>query len=72
MRQHIAESGAPALSRRLWVVGLGASTGGLTALTEILSVLPRDFSAGVVVVLHTSPFHKSYLAETSPAAPPCG
>jgi two-component system chemotaxis response regulator CheB len=45
------------------VVGLAASAGGLRALREILSALPRDFPAAVVVVQHISPRHKSLLPE---------
>jgi two-component system chemotaxis response regulator CheB len=46
-----------------WVVGVAASAGGLTALRQILEVLPRDFPAAIVIVQHLSPHHKSYLAE---------
>jgi two-component system, chemotaxis family, protein-glutamate methylesterase/glutaminase len=34
------------------VLGLGASTGGPSALVQVLSQLPKDFNAPVVVVLH--------------------
>ncbi len=45
------------------VVALAASLGGLQALSQVLGSLPADFPAAVVVVQHTSPRHKSYLAE---------
>jgi two-component system chemotaxis response regulator CheB len=45
------------------VVGLVASAGGLRALREILSALPATFPAALAVVQHTSPRHKSYLAQ---------
>jgi chemotaxis response regulator CheB len=38
-----------------WVVGLVASAGGMNAIRQLLSSLPRSFSAAVVVVQHTSP-----------------
>lgn len=34
------------------VLGLGASTGGPSALVQVLSALPKDFTAPVLVVLH--------------------
>jgi two-component system chemotaxis response regulator CheB len=45
------------------IIGIVASAGGVTALGEILSALPRHFPAALIVVLHTSPRSKSYLAE---------
>lgn len=45
------------------VVALAASAGGLSALTEILSSLPADFAAPVLVVQHLSPKHRSWLSE---------
>lgn len=45
------------------VVALGASMGGLRALSEILSALPPDYPGAMVVVQHILPDKKSYLAE---------
>jgi two-component system, chemotaxis family, protein-glutamate methylesterase/glutaminase len=45
------------------VVGLVASAGGLAALSQILSALPADFPAPLLVVLHLDPHHRSWLAE---------
>lgn len=45
------------------VVALAASAGGLTALTEILSSLPPDFAAPVLVLQHLSPRYRSWLSE---------
>ena len=42
---------------------LGTSLGGLKALSTILSALPADFPAAIVVVQHLSPHHQSFLAE---------
>src|SRR2546421_4127651 len=42
---------------------VAASAGGLAALTSLLSALPADFPAGVAVVQHIEPHHRSMLAE---------
>jgi two-component system chemotaxis response regulator CheB len=44
------------------VVGLAASAGGLTAISRILSALPADFPAAIVVVQHLDPRHRSLMA----------
>src|SRR5215475_12731116 len=43
------------------LVAVGASAGGLLALTEMLRPLPPHFP-GIVVVQHLDPMHKSHLA----------
>ena len=48
---------------RFDVVAVGASAGGLHALTETLRSLPKDFPCSVVVVQHLSPRHKSMMPE---------
>lgn len=45
------------------VVAMAASAGGLAVLTEILSSLPADFAAPVLVLQHLSPHHRSWLPE---------
>ena len=45
------------------VVALAASAGGLTALSRVLSALPSDFPAAVVVVQHLDPRHRSLMAD---------
>jgi two-component system chemotaxis response regulator CheB len=45
------------------VVAVAASAGGLRALTELLSPLPPDFPAAIVVVQHLDPQHRSLMAE---------
>jgi two-component system chemotaxis response regulator CheB len=39
------------------IVALAASAGGLKALTDVLSELPRNFPAAIVVVQHLDPRH---------------
>lgn len=45
------------------VIGIAASAGGLKAITEVVSGLPADFPAAVMVVQHISPDSPSYLPE---------
>jgi two-component system CheB/CheR fusion protein len=45
------------------IVGIGASAGGLDALTQVLRRLPDEPGLPVVVVQHLSPHHKSLLSE---------
>jgi two-component system, chemotaxis family, CheB/CheR fusion protein len=50
-------------ARRLTVIGMGASAGGLSALQAFFSALPADTGLTFVVVVHLSPEHESSLAE---------
>jgi len=45
------------------VVAVASSAGGVTALKTVLSGLPADFPAAVVIVQHLDPRHKSLLAD---------
>jgi two-component system chemotaxis response regulator CheB len=45
------------------VVACAASAGGLNALSQLISGLPPDFPAAVVVVQHLDPRHRSLMAE---------
>jgi two-component system chemotaxis response regulator CheB len=45
------------------VVAVAASAGGLQALSGLLSTLPADFPAAVVVVQHLDPRHRSLMAD---------
>src|SRR5262245_20034162 len=47
------------ISRDLIVVG--ASAGGVLAITTLLELLPHDLPAAVAIVLHRSPFHETQL-----------
>lgn len=49
--------------RPKYAVALAASAGGLAALTEVLSSLPADFGAPVLVLQHLQPDHRSWLPE---------
>ncbi|NET36531.1 MAG: chemotaxis protein CheB [Cyanothece sp. SIO1E1] len=45
------------------IVALATSAGGLKALSEVLSNLPADFLASIVVVQHLDPRHRSLMAD---------
>ena len=46
-----------------WVVGIGASAGGLSALRQFFGQLPPDTGMAYVVILHLSPAHESRMGE---------
>lgn len=45
------------------IVAVASSAGGLKALDEVLSALPEDFTASIVVVQHLDPRHRSLMAD---------
>jgi two-component system chemotaxis response regulator CheB len=45
------------------IIVIGASMGGVEALTRLVAQLPGDLPASVLVVLHVSPHHKSVLPD---------
>lgn len=45
------------------IVAIGASAGGLHAISEVLSGLPTDFPAAIVIVQHLDPRHRSLMAD---------
>ena len=51
------------LNKKLFVVGIGASAGGLSALEELFNHLPVDSGAAFVVIQHLSPDFKSLIKE---------
>jgi two-component system chemotaxis response regulator CheB len=53
---------APPRALALDVVALAASAGGLGALSRVLSGLPADFPASILVVQHLDPRHRSQIA----------
>ena len=46
-----------------FIVGIGASAGGLEAIRELVKSLPDDINACYVIVQHMSPDHKSLLRQ---------
>ena len=66
MGEHSASSRAdtqPAAEATPFVVGLGASAGGIAALKKFFAHVPADSGAAYVVILHLSPNHDSQLAQ---------
>ncbi|AFY35451.1 chemotaxis protein CheB [Calothrix sp. PCC 7507] len=45
------------------IVAIAASAGGLTAITQVLSTLPREFTAAIAVVQHLAPQYRSLMAD---------
>src|SRR5688500_5936934 len=45
------------------VVGIGASAGGVQAVSELLTNMPPDSGMALVIVQHLPPDHQSMLAE---------
>jgi two-component system, chemotaxis family, CheB/CheR fusion protein len=45
------------------IVGIGASAGGLDALTKLIAALPDDGGLAYILVQHLDPTHKSLMAE---------
>ncbi|HEY2975674.1 MAG TPA: chemotaxis protein CheB [Pyrinomonadaceae bacterium] len=52
------------------VVGVGASAGGIHALKQFFTQVPKDSGMAYVVILHMSPEHESHLAEILQLASP--
>jgi two-component system response regulator WspF len=61
-RDDMPGSGASSRMARGRLVVLGASAGGPAALASVLSSLPRDFNAAVVIVQHVDPQFSAGLA----------
>jgi len=48
---------------RFYVVGLGASAGGLEALRDFFAAVPAESGAAFVVIQHLAPTHRSQMVE---------
>jgi two-component system CheB/CheR fusion protein len=49
------------IEERNFIVGIGASAGGLEALSDLISVLPDDLGVPYIIVQHLSPTHRSMM-----------
>lgn len=58
----VAHGKEPRMAKRNILV-IGASAGGILALTDLFKSLPEDFEAYIFVVLHISPFSPSVLPQ---------
>lgn len=45
------------------IAGIGASAGGLEAITQFITQLPKDFEMAVVIIQHLDPTHGSQTVE---------
>nr|WP_189404241.1 chemotaxis protein CheB [Alteromonas halophila] len=57
------KSNEPVKNDSPFVVGLGSSAGGIEALINLVSALPDDLNASIVVAQHLSPTHKSQMTD---------
>jgi chemotaxis response regulator CheB len=63
-RKIAAKKSVPAVApteERNFIVGIGASAGGLEALSDLISALPDDLGVPYIVVQHLSPTHRSMM-----------
>src|SRR5277367_847080 len=51
------------LQDRIPIAGIGASAGGLEAISQLLRALPADTGIGFVIVQHLAPDYESLLAD---------
>lgn len=64
-RKSVAKKTSPAAAvateERNFIVGIGASAGGLEALSDLIGSLPDDLGVPYIVVQHLSPTHRSMM-----------
>jgi two-component system chemotaxis response regulator CheB len=63
LKKEVAKASPDPARRPGHAVAFAASAGGLSALTHVLSSLPEDFAAPILVVQHLDPHHRSWMAE---------
>ena len=69
--QELGEAGTPFVPQRAlglvdqsyYLIGVGASAGGLDAIKQLIAQLPADFPHSFVIVQHISPDYKSLMSE---------
>jgi two-component system, chemotaxis family, response regulator WspF len=59
----LQEAGRGTNGSKSWLVGIGASAGGPAALAKVLSGLPRNFPAAIIVVQHVDQQFAAGMAE---------
>lgn len=57
------KKGKPKENKRIPIVGIGSSAGGLEALGKIFTNMPDDSGVGYVLIQHLDPSHKSSMVE---------
>jgi two-component system, chemotaxis family, protein-glutamate methylesterase/glutaminase len=68
----MSDDRAPAVPGDWPIVALVASAGGIDALSRVLSELPRDLPASIIVLLHASPDRESMLPQILRRISPLG
>ena len=63
MKNHTSAPAAISPQAAFDVVALAASAGGLNALSHVLTPLPADFPAVILIVQHLDPRHRSLMAD---------
>lgn len=51
------------VDQSFYLIGVGASAGGLDAIKQLITLVPRDFPHSLVIVQHISPDDKSLMTE---------
>ncbi|MGD1874082.1 MAG: PAS domain S-box protein [Mastigocoleus sp.] len=57
------ECSSPEINQKLFVIGIGASAGGLQAIEEFFENMPVDSGAAFVIIQHLSPNFRSLMKE---------
>ena len=57
------KTGTKKLFNSSYIIGIGASAGGLDAINEMFENMPENTGFSFVIVQHISPDHKSLMAE---------
>ena len=63
MATKIKDKGAIRSTNLFWVVGIGASAGGLDAFKQLIKAIPIDSGMAYILVQHLDPNHESILSE---------
>jgi len=63
MATTIKQNGTILSTNLFWVVGIGASAGGLEAFTQLIKAIPPDSGMAYILVQHLDPNHDSILTE---------
>ena len=61
-KKAVAPTALPVSDERPFIVGIGASAGGLEALSQLFPNLPKNLGLSYVVVQHLSPTYRSMMA----------
>ncbi len=62
-RSEIEDNETVLSTNLFWVVGIGASAGGLEAFKQLIIAIPKDSGMAYILVQHLDPNHESILAE---------